>query len=245
MVNLARAETFVYLVYLDDSNEEPYQLVTALIVPDTEFLTIESYLGHAISQLVPEELRDDFEFHASKMFHLEPPFDKLSRDEVLEIFSRCAHAIEGVKMPVVYGAVNMRKLRATHYATARPVDVAFRCSMDGLAKWFDENSTQTDLLGMLICDNSNAGIRDAIYKAFRAYRKKVTSTDTGTNPDLRGKLRHIHDDMYFGDSGFSRGIQLADVCSYIILRHLQEKEDTEFLYKTIAPFIYFDQVEPA
>jgi hypothetical protein len=44
--------------------------------------------------------------------------------------------------------------------------------------------------------------------------------------------------MYFGDSAHSVGIQLADICTFLICRHLEGKEDTEYLYKGIEPHIF-------
>jgi hypothetical protein len=57
-------------------------------------------------------------------------------------------------------------------------------------------------------------------------------------------LGKLHDDMYFGDSSLSVGLQLADVVSFVVLRHLQGKEDTEFLFKQIERNIVFGKIEP-
>jgi Protein of unknown function (DUF3800) len=39
--------------------------------------------------------------------------------------------------------------------------------------------------------------------------------------------------MYFGDSRDSVGIQAADMCSFLIRRHLAGKQDSEWLFKII------------
>ncbi len=40
-------------------------------------------------------------------------------------------------------------------------------------------------------------------------------------PDYNPRLWYVHDDMYFGSSKDSVGIQLADLCGYFIAKHLE------------------------
>jgi hypothetical protein len=95
-------------------------------------------------------------------------------------------------------------------------------------------------IGMLICDDTkNQGVKTNLQKAFRAYRRRMKSEKHDC-----GMLGKLHDDMYFGDSSFSVGLQLADVVSFVVLRHLQGKEDTEFLFKQIERNIVFGKIEP-
>ena len=61
---------------------------------------------------------------------------------------------------------------------------------------------------------------------------------------MRGLLAHIHDDMYFGDSAFSVGIQLADMCALLISRHLAGYGDSEELYQRIEKLVFKGIVEP-
>ena len=230
----------MYLIYLDDSTSEEskFQLIGSIVVPDHQFMAIEEYLAHTIEKLVPEEHREGFEFHASAMFHGKKPFEGLKRDTVLEIFSRCVSIIEEGSIPIVYGAVNAHEIRSGLYATAQPIDVAFRICLQALGGWFTENFS--DQIGIFICDDSkNGGVKTNLQKSFRAYRRRLKSEKHD-----RGRLEYAHDDMYFGDSAYSVGIQLADICSFIILRHLEGKEDTEYLYKRIEPRIFFGVVEP-
>jgi Protein of unknown function (DUF3800) len=233
----------VYLVYLDDSGgDAKYQVMTALIVPDTDFMTIEEYLAIVIDEFVPEEQRDTFEFHASAMFHSKPPFESLSRDDALKIFEKCATIVDGAPLKISYGAVNLRVLRSGLYATARPTDIAFRLCLKGVEQMFNDlaeaSKHRYQDFGILICDE-NQSVRNDLQKAFRANRRRLKSAT-----HTRGELAHLHDDMYFGNSAYSVGIQLADICGFIILRHLEGKEDTEYLFKMIEPHICFGDVEP-
>ena len=207
------------------------------IVPDKKFMRIEEYLAVTIEKLVPAELRVDFEFHASDLFHGNPPFAKLQRDDALEIFRRCTTIVVGAPLFVVYAAVDLKALKQSYYASADPKDIAFRHCIEGVERWFKEQSDEE--MGIVICDQGDKKVTAKIQESFRTYRTRLRSAS-----DTRGMLSHLHDDMYFGDSAFSVGIQMADICSYIIMRHLQGKEDTEFLYKAIKDQIIFAKIEP-
>lgn len=240
----------MYLAYLDDSSDESYQIMTATVVPDNKFMTIEEYLASVIDEFVPEDKRDTFEFHASAMFHGKPPFENLTRDDVLKIFEKCASIVVGAPLQISYGGVNMRNLRGGLYATAKPADVAFRLCLAGLESILvgleeDNRKSATGIhalrhedFGILICDEHK--MKDELQKAFRANRRRLKSGSHN-----RGLLLHLHDDLYFGDSAYSVGIQITDICGFIILRHLENKHDTEYLYKMIEPQIRFGEVQPS
>jgi hypothetical protein len=49
------------------------------------------------------------------------------------------------------------------------------------------------------------------------------------------KLEHVIDTIYFGDSKESRALQLADVCNYVIRRHLVGKANAAPYYRLIEP----------
>jgi len=142
-----------------------------------------------------------------------------------------------MSIPVVYGAVDLSKLYATHYATANPVDISFRICIEIVEDWFRENANTG--LGLLISDESEKAVKNAMQNAFHLFRNRVLSS-----PPVRGKLEHLHDDMYFGDSKYSKGIQLADICTLVISRHLAGYSDTEDLYQQLSENIFRGSIEP-
>ena len=50
--------------------------------------------------------------------------------------------------------------------------------------------------------------------------------------------------MYFGDSKFSLGIQLADLCAFFIAKHLEKNTAAEGFYQMIADKIVFSKTYP-
>jgi hypothetical protein len=81
--------------------------------------------------------------------------------------------------------------------------------------------------------------KEGIQLYFREQRKRLRSLSGD-----RGPLAHMFDDVYFADSKYSIGVQLADICAYIINRHLCGGDDTG-LYEELRPNIIFSQVEPS
>jgi uncharacterized protein DUF3800 len=240
----------VRLVYLDDSAQDGlFQVIAAVMVRDYGFMDLERTFGILTEATVPEELQPSFEFHTSDIFQGNPPFDKLDKDKALAILDKFALLIGGTPagpIPIVYGAVDVRDLRAGDFATAQPMDIAFRRCIRQVEMWLKENADHD--FGILISDDtSNNKQKESMQAAFRAYRARI-KTNLRSYPQEfkaeRGKGAHLHDDMYFGNSSYSVGLQLADFCAFIILRHLQGKEDTEFLYKKIEKYIYSMKVEP-
>jgi hypothetical protein len=234
----------VHIVYLDDSKQETirdqkYQVIGAVIIPDRDFSMIEQTLAYYVYEQVPEELRNNFEFHASDIWSGAKPFDSISQPERHRLFGECVRVLEEWKVPIVYGAVDLCRLYGTLYSTANPVDIAFRTCAIGIEEWFRSQSSTG--LGLIVSDDTaKQHVKNAILNAFRQYRQFVRSS-----PSVRGLLAHIHDDMYFGDSKYSVGIQLADMCTLLISRHLAGFEDSEELYKRIEKLIFKGAIEPS
>lgn len=238
----------VHLVYVEDSSDNAdWMVMGAAIIAEADFSIIEGWLAKTIAEHVPEALRSSFEFHASAMYNAKPPFEKLSKGVAKELIARVITVMaEDRDNPdnqnyFVYGAVNMRQLRGGYFSTSRPQDVAFRACLEGVEAWF-KSQPERKHMGLLICDDStNAQLKKDLQQTYRAKRGVMS----GFGGDYAASLAsYIHDDMYFGDSSHSVGLQVADICSYVVLRHLQGLQDTEDLYRALEPQIFFSRVLP-
>jgi len=232
---------FVHLVYVDDSIDGgDHAVMGAVILGERDFPKVERFLAYTVEDVVPEGLQESFEFHASALFHGKKPFENIEHDRAVEIIRRAASIVQEGDFPVIYGAVNLRELKKSPYATSQALDIAFRSSLDGIREWFIRTSP-ADELGLLVCDDTtNLLLKRQLKESYREYRGQVVG-------DYRvhcGFAEYVHDDMYFGDSAYSAGLQTADICSFIVLRHLQGREDTEFLYDMIKDKIYYGAMKP-
>ena len=127
--------------------------------------------------------------------------------------------------PVIYGAVNVHSLATQDYASASPIDIAFRICAKGISAWMAQNvaSKIGNELAILIADDGDKKVKTDLKQSFRQLRRQIRP------PDYDPKLWYVHDDMYFGSSKGSVGIQLADLCAYFIAKHLMECRNRRFL----------------
>jgi hypothetical protein len=153
------------------------------------------------------------------------------------------------KIPIIYSCVDLSNLGSGIYGSAAPLDVAFRLCLPEIERWFKENAP--DELGILICDDCNDGkLKNNLQNSFNLKRRKIKANVQETEGKItkiqedRGELPHLHDAMYFGSSGYSKGIQLADVYGYIIKRHISKNVELEFLYERLEPLIFARKHEP-
>lgn len=235
----------MHIAYLDDSSAKDarYRLMAGVILKDSDFSPLEACLGYVIEEYVPENLRGDFEFHATELFHVRGPFKDLTPpSKGLEIISVAMELIADLSLPIIYGAVDQDKLKTVVWANAHPISIGFRICAEAFEQWLTQHaepSSDPDL-GLLILDETrDQEAKSAIRKVFRDCRRLVRSMALE-----RGQLQHIHDDIYFGDSASSCGIQAADICAFLINRHLSGRLDTEHLYKRIEPLIASSRIVP-
>ncbi len=242
----SREQTVVYLAYLDDSDtkakSDPWKVICAVIIEADVFGSLETLSSFAIEDLMPEERRKDFqEFHACELYRGHEQFEGIDQEKRLKTLEYLLSLVEALGLKIAYGAVNVNSLRSRHYGSANPLDVAFRMCVSGIADRLESMAVQVIANGgqgldsnyaLLIADDCDKGDKATLLASFRSLRKRLRGPEFDS-----GTLRYLHDDMYFGDSRYSIGIQIADSCAYFIARHLSEDKETEHFYKMIEPHI--------
>lgn len=231
--------------------EEQFQVLCAVLVPDALFSNLEIHFAfHALmGYALPDEFPPDFEFHAVELFHGTGCFEKWEQPKRFHVFEQCMKTLANLKLPVIYGAVDKLKLAGQIYKSANPLDISFRLCVERIQKWL-KSSGDPWQIGVLIADSFDDGKKRNLKRVFREYRKKffvealevMGKTHSNHVPGSPQKPQQIQtsnllDDMYFGDSTDSVGIQAADMCAYLIRRHLAGKQDSEWLFKIIEPRI--------
>jgi len=250
----------VYLAYIDDSEftakkdqqksvkptqSEQFQVLCAVVVPDHLFAQLEvRFSMYALSGYsLPDSFPPEFEFHAHELFHGTGFFAKWEQPRRFAMFERCTDAVSKLMLPVLYGAVDKEKLAKQIYKSANPLDMSFRLCIEQVQKWLTGGGPSE--LGLLIADNFDDGKKRNLKQVFREYRRKFSvealevmervhsAGTTGSQVSHKIPTSNLIDDMYFGDSRDSIGIQAADMCSFLIRRHLAGKQDSEWLFKMI------------
>ncbi len=216
-----------------------FRVLAAVIVGAKAFADCEELVGFKVEDWLPEDRDPNFrEFHAAEMFSRNGGLSNLKPGDPLAIAYFFQVAMHEMDAHVVYGAVESNEFTAGLY----PIDekeLAFRLCLLGAEAWLRK---QGEELAILIHGATNdARYRVSIQEYFRKHRRRISRCG-----DIRGVLAHMHDDIYFGDSRFSVGIQLADFCAHLIGRHLCAPEgDTESLFQDLSPMIVSGRVEPS
>jgi len=244
---------FMFISYIDDSGstgnkyDDPnsrFQVVGGPIISEDKYVGAEMSAALWMGDLVPAEQWESFEFHAHDMFQTSKPvYQDIGKDRCHELLASALNWIRKTQTPVLYGAVDKSKLADHYCGSADAQDVAFRLYLQSLDEWFDQKCNELDIdqdpypRGMLIADASQRS--NSLDSSYRRLRKKVLA-----NRPANGLALSTWDDMYFGNSKNSFGIQLADICVYFISRHLSGKTDAEGFYNIIKDVIFRPRVFP-
>jgi hypothetical protein len=248
----------VLLAYLDDSDTKAkqirWQVMSAVIIRDDAFKMAKMAMSTIPERLMGlEKLAEFKEFHACELYGGYGPFQGIDQERRFEAISHLLALLQEMDITIVYGAVDLDALQKEVYGSADPVDVCFRKCLSGIRAWARElvdgqvltalgdkaeNYTVPRMaevslphllnnLVILIVDDCDAKTKSVLQQSFRSSR-----------PPLSTLLDCFHDDIYFGDSRYSIGIQLADMCSYFIARHLEGNAQIDCFYQVIEPRIY-------
>jgi hypothetical protein len=235
---------YMFLAYLDDSGSDKsaaFQVMTAVLIPDGFFHAAQSRIIGGLAAYIPEDKAEEFwqkfeEFKGCELFGGYGPFDGIEQSVRDGIIEYLLDLLVEFKLPIVYGAIEKEKMREQIWGTANPVDVCFRLCMDGIVE-----QMKCELNGgfaLLIADQSTKDWKP-MRESFREFRRRMARPGREPFP-----TPYVHDDMYFGDSKFSIGIQLADLCGFFIAKHLQNDARGEGFYNLIKDRIVYSRVEP-
>jgi Protein of unknown function (DUF3800) len=256
--------TFVHLAYLDDSDtkakQHKWQVMSAVLVEDKAFKLAEAGMSAIPGQLIGSDKIEQFEeFHACELYGGYGVFAGIDQSIRFNAISSLLTLINVLELTVIYGAVDLSKLHRELYGSADPMDVCFRICLRGIDDWAEKRLLEKirkepgdekrsgkleevvfrnllEELVILILDECDGKVKANLVRSFREVRPSYRSGFTTTC---------LHDDMYFGDSRYSLGIQLADLCSYFIARHLEGNAESEGFFEMIEPHIIYCQSYPS
>lgn len=194
-------------------------------------------MGFVVQDLIPPDKIEQFqEFKACELYHGIGAFKDIDERPRFDAIQALLVTVKNFKLPIIYSAVDKKKLAKMAIGGANPVDVAFRMCARGINQWMSLNDENG--LGLFIMDETDdKPLKGALIKSFQIMRSNLRP------PYLHAELWHIHDDMYFGDSRYSMGLQLADLCAYFIGRRLRFRGD-EVFFSHIASQLICSKVEP-
>ena len=146
----------MYLAYVDDSarsmkKKTRFQVLTALVMKDEHFRFTEAMVGVSVLALIPEDRISNFEeFKACELYGGYAVFEGIPQDRRFRVITALLHRVRDQKMPLVYGVVDIDKLKTGLYGSANPLDIAFRICAHGIEKCIKE--IDPDQFALIISD---------------------------------------------------------------------------------------------
>jgi hypothetical protein len=235
---------FVHLAYLDESGTDghsPIVMFGALVVPVGKFGHLAGLHSAAIQQILPIDRIDEFkEFHACELYKGTGIFEGVDQKKRYTAIQVLLAAVQMDKLPFVYASVDRKKYLNSPFGTGKPLHAAFHMCLLGIEDWATANhpnysggkSKTVDWNDMYLCildDCENKDLKAEFRKTYRTLRSKHPFV-----PPHENRLWHAHDDMFFADSKDCLGIQIADLCSYFVRRHLAGDAEEDGFYNVIA-----------
>jgi len=140
----------MFLAYMDDSGssspgdkKSPFQIVGCIIVPDVRFRDIETIAGIGLDANVPDDKFDEFtekfiEFKGTDLYWGHDVWTSVPQENRFKTIHHLLRVVARLELPVIYGAVDKKKLEDTNYSSANPLDIAFKLCARGIEKWMQE-----------------------------------------------------------------------------------------------------------
>lgn len=234
---------FVHLAYLDDAGTDkhsPVVMFGAVIFHGDRFGSVEMMHSNAIQQLFPvEEIDDKFkEFHASELWDGSGPFEGIAEAKRLNAIRVLLTSFLTDNLSYIYAGIDRQKLAKSSLGSANPADVAFRMCLLGTEDWARAQHpnisggisiNHKDLCLFIVDDTEDKPLKQQLRRSYRDLRISRPYI-----PPHANRMWHAHDDLYFGDSRDSVGIQMADLCNYFMWRNLLKKPGGEEFYEMFA-----------
>jgi uncharacterized protein DUF3800 len=240
-----RVDDFVRIVYFDeagtsDARTEPFLVVVAVIIRDKHWLAIERAAHDIVNRLVPEKMRQEFEFHACDLFAGNTKgFQRNARDKEIrfEILKSFLTIVRDFKLPIIYTVHDKERLpirdwqeMTVHRELGRQLCAGY------VESWLVKKTRGRDV-AMLISDvvHSDNKREEKLIKRYLLRNRKWPMFAT-----MGPVLEHVVDTIHFADSRESIGLQIADACAFFIKRHYMNEShaDAEPLYQIIAGNIF-------
>jgi hypothetical protein len=226
------------VAYFDEAGiaaeaQEPYLVVGGVLIHgDDQWQPVEMRAHQIVQNLVPEALRTDFFFHATRLFSDHKSYKKLIPADVrFQILRELLGIVVTFDLPVCYGAVTRVKLLKSlpdwtpKQRTELGHQIAFSLCATGYQGWFNRGHTNE----VAICVADRTEMQLTLKQDF-AYSRRY-----GLPGEPLLTLFNFVEALHFAASQESIGLQLADAVAFVVKRHLMGKSDTDEFYEIIQP----------
>jgi Protein of unknown function (DUF3800) len=240
----------VRLIYFDEAGtaserQEPILIVAAVMIDaDRDWLAIEEQTQQIVSEIIPEQDREHFRFHAKELFSSGTyNWGRTKRWQVLRAF---LNIFDQYELPILWGGVDRVSMRQrlfqkhpSSYSHKQVITIlqgiAFLICAAVAEAWFIKNAPRE--VGMCIGERALESTQSNIQALFREGRAKELVESFAPS-----KFRHLIDAVSFRSKNETIGVQLADACNFFIKRHEMGLEDVGGFYEILQPHILWRSI---
>lgn len=204
----------MHLLYLDESGKsgptdysQPWYVLGGLILPEKDWQAVEKDLNTAIDAVVQPPRPDDWELHMSLIHHRKKHFAGMSAKDRFALVDAVFDVMEAYELKLIFVGID-KEAHRRKYAYPHPVEaIAYRFMLER----FNYCVGRQDTLGLVVADEQKE-IEISTRKAHSRYRRDGTGL---------AQIEHVIETPFFTPSHWSRPLQMIDVATYYVARHLR------------------------
>ena len=204
----------MHLLYLDESGKsgptdytQPWYVLGGLILPEEKWQAVETDLNSAIEQVVSSPRPDDWELHMSLIAHRKKHFSKMSTEDRFALVDAVFDVLDWHNLKLIFVGIDKEKHR-DKYAYPEPVErVAYMLMLER----FNYCVGRQNAIGLVVADEQKE-VELSTRKAHSRYRRFGTGM---------AQIDHVIETPFFTPSHWSRPLQMIDVATYYVARHLR------------------------
>jgi hypothetical protein len=262
----------VYLTYLDDGGKGNIKVFGGVVVTEEEFTRLELMSAMIVYRLFSaDEQRQAFtEFHATDLFAGTGAFKGIEEPARHRALLELVQLRSMVGLPYIYSAVDVQELKKGPLRSASWVDTAFfmtACAVDdflvaqakfALDTWLQQLQDSSvgrrmpplrPLSLMVVDEPEQLADKGRIRDSFRLIRQPISRALKPQSPganvfNLTNRLQAPVDEVFFGHSADSIGLQMADACNWVMWRRLVGEPEDDFFRELMRGPVICAKPEP-
>lgn len=196
---------------LDDS-QQPFHYLAAVIVREDHVARMTELLDE-IAQNAPTST-GLAEFHAQQLFAGSGPWADVPPSVRIAQYSKALSVLGEIDASIIYSSIDKPALAEWGPSTS-PHLYALQFLTEKLEDWMKSNHDPLSQMALLVADQNHQEEEYAFDLVRRMHR---SGGPVGEGTGLAKATKHIVDTVYFAPSERSRGIQLADLVAFVLIR---------------------------
>lgn len=208
------------LAYVDESYNDNFYCMAALLCPDEHAQDLVSALDAAVTHATDDyaNVGAEMELHGYELFHGKGNWQalvKIPRARI-SIYRQTLAAIGALPVHIIVRGVDRRRLAARYPSPVNPHSIV----LSHLLERIDEHASKLDRRALVIADEIAPAEQWQCRGDLQLYRR------SGTYGYRGHRLTQIVDTLHFAPSNASRLVQAADMVVFLA-RRILGKEDTD------------------